>query len=235
MLRRKTTPQSLAANRANTKLSTGPRSARGKRHSSLNSLQHGILAARPVFHSDQEKARFEQIRTSLLADTAPVGILEGLLAEDIVNLSWTLILATDWAFLEWNHLIASGQVLDQLLQKTTFPAEFRTELADHWSALELEVRTSDNNTEAERKADQGTLLVENTSMRSSEGHLKGESKQKTGVCTTDVRFARSLDLAKRYQAQIRANLHRAIRELRNLQGDAERQASKRAVRTATRK
>jgi hypothetical protein len=32
--------KSLAANRANTQKSTGPRSARGKQHSSLNSLKH---------------------------------------------------------------------------------------------------------------------------------------------------------------------------------------------------
>jgi hypothetical protein len=38
----------------------------------------------------------------------------------------------------------------------------------------------------------------------------------------DVRFARSLDLAKRYQAQIRADLYRAIRELRNLQAAREK-------------
>ena len=61
MLRHKTSPQSLAANPANAKLSTGPRSAQGKRQSSRNSVKHGLLSATPVFHSDEEKARFEAI------------------------------------------------------------------------------------------------------------------------------------------------------------------------------
>jgi hypothetical protein len=218
MLTRKSSLKSLAANRANGTLSTGPRSARGKRLSALNSVKHGILAAKPVFHSDEEKVRFEKLRILVLADTAPGGILEQLLAEDIANLSWKLILNTDWEFREWDRLMVSGKVLDQLLGKTNFSVELRAELADHWSALELGVRTSDNNSEAERKADQGSQhFATGTRMKSSEDHMKGESKHKTGVCTADVRFARSLDLAKRYQAQIRGDLHRAIRELRNLQ------------------
>jgi hypothetical protein len=223
MLRHKTSPQSLAANPANAKLSTGPRSAQGKRQSSRNSVKHGLLSATPVFHSDEEKARFEAIRTKILAETAPVGMLETLLTEDIVSVFWKLLLATAWEFKEWNRLTVSGKVLDELLGKTNFSVDLRTELADHWSALELEVRTSDNNTEAERKADQAAQVFgTGTRVRSSEGHLTGESKQKTGICTADVRFARSLDLAKRYQAQIRADLYRAIRELRNLQAAREK-------------
>ena len=140
-----------------------------------------------------------------------------LFRSDVVTLSWTLILATDWGFQEWNHLIGSGKVLDQLLEKTNFSAELRAELADHWSPTELGVRTLANNSEGERRADQGAELLGSTKMKSSRSHMQGESKQKTGICSADVRFARSLDLAKRYQAQNRADLHRSIRDLLNLQ------------------
>ena len=225
MLRRKTTPESLAANRANAKLSTGPRSAQGQRHSSLNSLKHGLLAAKPIFHSDEERTRFSEIRTRLFDDLAPVGILEVVLTEDIANLSWKLLLNTDWEFRESDRLMVSGEVLDQLFARTNFSVDLRAELANHWSVLELGVSATDNNTEAARKADEGAQVFGGgTKARSSEAHSQGESKQKSGTCTTDVRFARSLDLAKRYQARIRADLHAAIRELKNLQ--AARKANK---------
>jgi hypothetical protein len=40
------------ANRENSKLSTGPRTARGKRNSSFNAVKHGLLSKRLMFDSD---------------------------------------------------------------------------------------------------------------------------------------------------------------------------------------
>lgn len=43
-----TTPRQLAANRRNARLSTGPRSALGKRRVALNALRHGLSVAVPA-------------------------------------------------------------------------------------------------------------------------------------------------------------------------------------------
>ncbi len=218
MLHRKSSPQSIAANRANALLSTGPRSAQGKRQSALNSLKHGLLAAKPVFRCEEERLRFGKIRTSILVEIAPVGPVEMLFAEDVANLAWKLILTTDWEFQEWDRVTRSGRILGQLLDNTNFSVELRTELADHWSVLNLDVRASDDKTEAARKTNHGTQVFgEDAETRSSEGRVKGESKSKPGTRAVDLRFTRSLELAKRYRSQIRAELYRAIGELWSLQ------------------
>ncbi|HEV2245119.1 MAG TPA: hypothetical protein VGW37_00570, partial [Terriglobia bacterium] len=45
-------PNRAAANRANSLLSTGPRTAAGKQRSSMNALSHGLTAASPVLPTE---------------------------------------------------------------------------------------------------------------------------------------------------------------------------------------
>jgi hypothetical protein len=79
----------ISANRENAKKSTGPRSAAGKEAVSLNALKHGLLAKAALLPDEDENA-FEAFSDDLLAELHPVGALESLLAEEIVNLTWRL-------------------------------------------------------------------------------------------------------------------------------------------------
>ena len=79
----------LAANRQNALKSTGPRSAECKVAASKNSLKHGLLSSEAVMEGES-KDEFEQFRESLLADLAPEGELECMLADRIVAASWRL-------------------------------------------------------------------------------------------------------------------------------------------------
>lgn len=78
-----------AANRANARKSTGPRSAGGKRASASNALAHGLCTAAPVLPGEPAAAWVEH-RTGVLAALAPDGGLESALAERVAACLWRL-------------------------------------------------------------------------------------------------------------------------------------------------
>ncbi|MEN6425926.1 MAG: hypothetical protein ABFE13_11220 [Phycisphaerales bacterium] len=79
----------IQANRLNAQKSTGPRTAEGKERASQNALKHGLLAREAVIQGE-DPAEFELHREGMLQELAPAGVVEGMLAERIVGLSWRL-------------------------------------------------------------------------------------------------------------------------------------------------
>src|ERR1700756_1832770 len=78
-----------AANRSNSQLSTGPRSAEGKARVAANAMKHG-LTGKQVVLPGEDPAEFDSFRSDLIADLAPQGALEETLAEKIVTDTWRL-------------------------------------------------------------------------------------------------------------------------------------------------
>ena len=77
------------ANRRNSKLSTGPRTAEGKAKVALNALRHG-LTGRQVVLPNEDPEEFDTFRAGLLNVLQPHDELEGTLAEKIVVDAWRL-------------------------------------------------------------------------------------------------------------------------------------------------
>jgi hypothetical protein len=84
-----TSPQRLAANRANARRSTGPRTVEGKAVSSRNSRRHGLLSRVPLL-PDEDGAEFEALLSRLLEHLDPSPGHEELLVDDIAALVWRL-------------------------------------------------------------------------------------------------------------------------------------------------
>jgi hypothetical protein len=83
-----TQPQILA-NRRNSRKSTGPRTTRGRAAVSQNALKHGLSARHAVITSES-RSDFRLHRDRFLAELAPLGPTESMLAERLVSLSWRL-------------------------------------------------------------------------------------------------------------------------------------------------
>jgi len=83
------TESQILANRRNAKKSTGPRSRQGKAAVSQNAVKHGLLTRQNVISSESQ-ADFDLYREQMLAELAPAGPMESMLAERIVTLSWRL-------------------------------------------------------------------------------------------------------------------------------------------------
>ncbi len=79
----------IQANRSNAQKSTGPRTPEGKAAASRNAVKHGLLAEQVVIHGE-DPAQFDLYREGMLAELAPEGAVETMLAERAVSLAWRL-------------------------------------------------------------------------------------------------------------------------------------------------
>jgi len=77
------------ANRRNSKKSTGPRSAEGKAVVAKNAVKHGLFAHEAVI-TGENREEYDLFRDEILAELAPAGAMEAILAERAVSLSWRL-------------------------------------------------------------------------------------------------------------------------------------------------
>jgi hypothetical protein len=84
-----TSKKQISANRANAKRSTGPKTATGKRRSSLNALKHG-LTAQTIVVGDEDPAQFEALRDGYADDYSPATNTEQELVERLAAYSWRL-------------------------------------------------------------------------------------------------------------------------------------------------
>ncbi len=84
-----TSAAQVRANRSNARKSTGPRTPEGKAAASRNAVKHGLLAEQVVIKGE-DPAEFEFYRDRMLGELAPAGMVEEMLAERVVSLSWRL-------------------------------------------------------------------------------------------------------------------------------------------------
>jgi len=84
------TEKRVAANRANAKNSTGPRSPLGKIISSLNSQRHRVLEATVVLENESSK-RFVGLLNSFFAHYNPSDPIECMLIERMAVCQWRLL------------------------------------------------------------------------------------------------------------------------------------------------
>jgi hypothetical protein len=83
----------VLANRSNAQKSTGPRTTEGKAIVAQNAVKHGLLTQRVVVKGEDPQ-EFALFREQMLEDLEPVGSVETILAERVVNLGWRLGRAT---------------------------------------------------------------------------------------------------------------------------------------------
>jgi hypothetical protein len=102
-LRSKATPRQ-EANRKNAQKSTGPRTIEGKEASSQNATKHGLCANRNVIRTESQE-QYDTFRDEMIADIAPAGAMEFMLADRIVSLSWRLKRAEHFQNSAMNALI----------------------------------------------------------------------------------------------------------------------------------
>jgi hypothetical protein len=79
----------LAANRANAKKSTGPRTPEGKARSAFNNLRHGLYSDRPLLPHEDHDA-FRDFAIPVYLDLNPAPGVERALVRNIVDLAWRL-------------------------------------------------------------------------------------------------------------------------------------------------
>ena len=84
------TQRQIEANRRNARSSTGPKTETGKAASSANALSHGLTAADNVVLPEEDPDDFERLREGVIAELAPTGALQEVLAHRVAVLLWRL-------------------------------------------------------------------------------------------------------------------------------------------------
>ena len=82
------TTAQIFANRLNSRKSTGPQTAQGKAVVSQNAVKHGIFTESVI--KGEDPADYEAYHDQFLAELAPVGMRESVLAERVISLWWRL-------------------------------------------------------------------------------------------------------------------------------------------------
>lgn len=83
-IRKKVSEAVIAANRANSKKGTGPRTLKGRETVSRNATKHGVLAQNFRFKGDQEEAAYDTLISELDGTIDGDDPLQSMLAEEVV-------------------------------------------------------------------------------------------------------------------------------------------------------
>ncbi len=83
------TAAQIKANRANAKLSTGPRTAAGKQRSSQNHLSHGFRSTHVLLPGD-DPAEYEALVADLTREFLPSGLTEERYVREMADAEWRL-------------------------------------------------------------------------------------------------------------------------------------------------
>jgi hypothetical protein len=152
-----TSERQAAANRVNARHSTGPKTRKGKAVVRLSALRHGPLT-RDVVLPGEDADAFEDLLNQVRADLSPVGPIEELLADRVVNTMWRLerLARAETALFDWRvRILKVGQLVHQVgSYEMTFPV-FPTHITDkatHTEATEALAR-------ATHERDQDKLLL----------------------------------------------------------------------------
>ena len=78
------------ASRKNGAKSRGPNTPEGKACSSQNALKHGMRAEKHVVLPDEDAAEFAALEAALVAELAPTGLLQAMLARRVAVAAWRL-------------------------------------------------------------------------------------------------------------------------------------------------
>jgi len=83
------TPAQITANRANSQLSTGPKTPDGIANSKLNATRHGLTGKQVVIRGE-DASEYDALRASLIESYAPATEHEAMLVEEVAQNWWRL-------------------------------------------------------------------------------------------------------------------------------------------------
>jgi hypothetical protein len=193
-----TSKRQKAANRANARHSTGPKTPEGKTAVRLNASRHGLLA-HDVVLPGEDADTFEDLWNQIRANLSPMGPIEEFLADQVVNAMWRLrrFARAETALFHWRmHGLKADLLAKQVCsyEEETIPTlSFRT--------------ITDEAAHAETSEALGRAIYE----RDRDEVLLGRA------IDADAKEGDAFAKLARYERSLERSFHRAIEELRQIQ------------------
>ena len=213
-----TTQKQIEANRRNARKSTGPKTEAGKVKSSANAISHGLTAAGDVLLQDESVDAFEELQRDMLADLAPQGALQGMLARQIVQLLWRLDRAARLEAELFLHgeLAAKRDKLRAPGPNNAVRAAFERAYADKdGKCPEALTKSLDEKDRAFEERRREILAVDMEIVLGAPSAM---------VLVEREASARAFDRLMRYEAMLQRSLNRTLAEFRSLKREAAKEA-----------
>jgi hypothetical protein len=202
-----TSERQKAANQANALHSTGPKTQEGKAAVRFNAVRHGVLA-QDVVLSGEDPDAFEDLLNQVRADLSPVGPIEQLLADRVVNIIWRLrrLERAETAFFDWR--VGGFKVPLLAIQVSSYEAP-----VGNFSSLPPNITDKAAHTQATE------ALARLKHERAGDKFLLGRALE------ADAKEGDALGKFTRYERNLERSLYRALNELRQLQDRRRRRPS----------
>ena len=213
-----TTQKQIEANRRNAQSSTGPKTEAGKAASSANAISHGLTAAGDVLLQDESVDAFEELQRDMLADLAPQGALQGMLARRIVQLLWRLDRAARLEAELFLHgeLAAKRDKLRAPGPNNAHRAALERVYADKdGKCPEALTKSLDEKDRAFEERRREILAVDMEILLGAPSAM---------VLVEREASARAFDRLMRYEAMLQRSLNRTLAEFRSLKREAAKEA-----------
>lgn len=218
-IKKEVTDRVLAANRANAKKSTGPRTKRGNQNSRNNATQHGLLARRIVFDDDEERVAFESLLQDCHDEFRPDGFVQKILVEEITTCVWKTQIALG---LE-TQALSAGQNLRERIRgvfhgELELPLDAEAYPLDRgWDCDRVIVRSIADRDVDTSTASRGPAIVQNQLVPDYVSTQRSNS-QNRGHIEVEAVLGNALANIARYGNGVKRDLYRAIELLRKMQG-----------------
>lgn len=204
-IRKTVTKKVVAANRSNSRKSTGPGDTGAV---SQNARKHGLLAKHLTFQSAEEESEFEGLRRRFEQEYKPSGATRSALVEEATLCWWRLGMYEGWTMEELANRRNAAQAIVRAVADNSDEKQLpfftegngsRSAAQLGWDCDELVIRSGTSNVEREE------ALCE-SDKKATSGHVLIEAKLKPSAETT-----------ARYRADLKKDFYRAIATLRDLQ------------------
>jgi hypothetical protein len=203
-----------AANQANAKFSTGPRTTNGKSQSSYNAVRHGILAGKVVLNTDEQRVEFRELLQRCFTELRPTGLFENVLVEEIAVTFWKLRIVEGVEIQEILRRQERSDDVEGIFQEDLkLPITHGDLPLDRgWDCERMIVRAVSDRRGSDAMSRPGVLhgqVID--SVRQTSDHRKLDQLQVEAV------LVNTLETVTRYQAKLKRDLYRAIDRLCEMQ------------------
>jgi hypothetical protein len=196
-----TSERQKAANQANARHSTGPKTLEGKAVIRLNALKHGLLAREVVLPGEDADA-FEDLWNRVRADLSPMGPIEELLVDRIVNAMWRLgrLARAETALFLWRvHELKADRLKRQI-------RSYETDLLGGFSSLTV-------------IADKASHSEATDALAQAEYEQHRDEVLLGRALDADAKEGDAFAKLARYERSIERSLFRTLNELRQMQDE----------------
>jgi hypothetical protein len=194
----------IQANRQNALKSTGPKTPEGKDTARLNATKHGLLS-QEVLPGEDEEAR-KELAERLRAELLPVGEMESLLVERIIDATWRLrrLSRVEAGIFTW-------ELYEELAQRAQAEAQtYERSTTDDF--IENQYGPSTRITDEEKHQEAISRAEE---MKSKQHRAETATLGRTFIRDADT--ANAFSKLSRYETGIEGRFYKAYHELQRLQ------------------